>query len=139
MKIKIVESGWAGYTGYFGAVEFKDGVSVGDVSQAEINNLSANIRIQTIEGDNVGVLKQYEESRNKPASAGATPTPAAEFVASLLAPTSYTREQLEEIADQKGIAGLRAIGEQFGVRAKSISDLIDGILEAQAPAADVKE
>lgn len=68
-------------------------------------------------------------------------TPAAEFVADGDAPSEgnqqsaphiYTREELEVIADKDGIAGLRLISEPMEVRSKKITELIDGILKAQA-------
>ena len=43
----------------------------------------------------------------------------------------YTKESLEEIADAEGIAGLRAIGNEYGVKANSIAALIKEILQAQ--------
>lgn len=36
----------------------------------------------------------------------------------------YTAEQLEKIADEQGIAGLRAIAEPLGIKARSIAELI---------------
>jgi hypothetical protein len=39
-----------------------------------------------------------------------------------------SREELEAIADKKGIAGLREIGERLDVRAKNIPSLIEKIL-----------
>ncbi len=43
----------------------------------------------------------------------------------------FTREELESIADCEGIAGLRQIGNQIGVKAKGIVEMIEGILKAQ--------
>ena len=37
----------------------------------------------------------------------------------------YTREQLEAIADQQGIAGLREIADKYNVKSNSISGLVD--------------
>lgn len=42
-----------------------------------------------------------------------------------------TREELEAIADEKGITGLREIGNELGVKSNSIEDLIGKILAAQ--------
>lgn len=42
-----------------------------------------------------------------------------------------TREELEAIADEKGISGLREIGNELGVKSNSIEDLIGKILAAQ--------
>ena len=43
----------------------------------------------------------------------------------------YTKEELEKIADEKGISGLRDIAVQFGVTSNSISSLIYKILDRQ--------
>jgi hypothetical protein len=50
----------------------------------------------------------------------------------VVAAGAWTREALEAVADEKGINGLRAIGEPVGVKGRSIPDLITAILEAQA-------
>lgn len=44
---------------------------------------------------------------------------------------TYTREELEAMADDKGIAGLREVGEARNVRSNSIDSLINKILKAQ--------
>lgn len=38
---------------------------------------------------------------------------------------TFTRKQLEELADKEGIAGLRNIGSQYGVKGRSIVEIID--------------
>lgn len=43
----------------------------------------------------------------------------------------YTREQLEQIADEKGMAGLRRVADEFGIKGKSIPGLIEAILQKQ--------
>jgi hypothetical protein len=43
----------------------------------------------------------------------------------------YTREELEKIADDKGIAGLREIADPMGVKDNSIMGLIKEIIQAQ--------
>ena len=44
---------------------------------------------------------------------------------------TYTRTELEEIADKDGIVGLRKIGEDFGVKSNSIESLMDKIEKSQ--------
>lgn len=48
--------------------------------------------------------------------------------------SSYTRGQLEIVADQEGISGLREIGKGLDVKSNSIEDLIVKILGAQGSA-----
>jgi hypothetical protein len=45
--------------------------------------------------------------------------------------TIYSREQLEAIADQEGIHGLRKVGDVLNVKGVSIRTLIEDILKAQ--------
>lgn len=45
--------------------------------------------------------------------------------------TVYERAELEKIADEKGIAGLREIADPMGVKDNSINGLIKEILQAQ--------
>lgn len=47
-------------------------------------------------------------------------------------PTNFTREELEKIADEKGIKGIREIADPLGLKSNSIVPLIDAILEKQA-------
>lgn len=47
-------------------------------------------------------------------------------------PKVYIREELEAIADTKGIAGLRAIDDELNAKALGIPSLITAILNAQA-------
>lgn len=48
----------------------------------------------------------------------------------------YSRQELEAIGHNDGVAGLRPIGDKLDVKGRAISDLIDRILEAQAEAAE---
>ena len=43
----------------------------------------------------------------------------------------YTREQLEQTADEQGITGLRRIADEFGLKGKSIPGLIEAILQKE--------
>lgn len=51
----------------------------------------------------------------------------------------YTREQLEAVVDEGGLTGLREIGAKVGVKAGSINDLIDRILEVAGEKAEEVE
>ncbi len=43
----------------------------------------------------------------------------------------YTKESLTEIYEEKGFSALRAIGDKFGVKGRSLKGLIADILKAQ--------
>lgn len=141
-----------------GGVQFIDGVSVGLVAPFQVNIFKSNFEgVQILQDDGVTVdealealelpimprgyyiefgvdlpspyLTHYDGTYDD-AEALAIPVEQARQVAN--AKTSkYSREDLEAIADTKGIAGLRAIADEFGVKGRSVSDLIEAIL-AQA-------
>lgn len=133
MKLKIVEKGMETYSGYFGQIEFKDGVSVRDVTIVESNLVSALVRINWVEdGKDVGRAEITSVAFDKVAEVApdrsAKPVEAEPEKAK---PMKYSREDLEAIADSKGLSGLREIGSQYGVKSTSITKLIEAILEAQ--------
>ena len=122
MKIKIVGAGWAGYTGHFGTIEFKDGVSVEDVSPIEAQRLGAVVQIETLEGVNPSVAQRIIDSRSEFMEIATTPrTPE---VVPEKKPMPYSAKELEEIADKGGIKALREIADQYGVKGRGISELI---------------
>ncbi|EPO1520846.1 hypothetical protein ACT6ML_004524, partial [Escherichia coli] len=100
--------------------------------------ICASMRATTVEGKNVSPSAAYS-SRNNLTAEDIVETPAPDIVpmkrgAAETKPKPvqrFTREELESIADCEGIAGLRQIGNQIGVKAKGIVEMIEGILKAQ--------
>ena len=145
MKLKIIETGWAGFTGNFGGVEFVDGVSE-EVTSLQAQRLANLVQIETLEGKNPSSSQIALDSACVPMSES---MPSANIVGDMggeatAAGAKYTREQLEQIADAKGIEGIRAIAEKMNLKGKSIAGLIESILAQQAgpvvapaPAAEV--
>lgn len=153
MKVKIVEAGYQGYTGFLGSFEFEDAVSVCDLAPRDINRLSVNISIVNAEDNSaIGTLSDFEENLRAsfpietPESSGvkfasvgdvietddASPVPDTVTASEIVEPTKYTRVNLEALADKEGIAGLRTIADTFGVKGTSITGLIEQIINAQA-------
>lgn len=142
MKVKITQSGWAGYTGFLGTTEFADGVSVNELSPHEADRLGALVTVEKIEGGQVGISQTWLEHYGDSAPVGATldrggeghvvnePAP---VVPRPLATESrlYSRADLETVAEGKGIQGLREIAGPMGIKATSITTMIDKILQAQ--------
>lgn len=146
MKIRLIDDGYRQFTGMFGSVEFKDGVSVGDVASSDARLLAAVVGVEVVGGDiDLSASAEFQAAKDMPASTTNLPT-----VAELIergemtsdepqtkpepfAQAAYTRDDLEKIADKSGIAGLRAIGDPLGVRANSIANLITAILKALDP------
>ncbi len=133
MKIKLVEPGWETFSDYLGFVLFKDGESVEDVSPAEAARLASIVRIETLEGRNPSPAQMILDNWSGPMIVATTDTADA---AKAPAPVkSWTQEELSAIADEKGIKGLREIGDALGVKGTGISDMISKIVEATKGAA----
>ena len=136
MKIKLVEPGWETFSDYLGFVLFQNGESVEDVSPAEAARLASIVRIETLEGRNPSPAQMILDSWSGPMIVATTDTADATKAASQAAPAkSWTQEELSAIADEKGIKGLREIGDALGVKGTGISDMISKIVEATKGAA----
>jgi hypothetical protein len=131
MKIKIVMPGWAGFTGYLGMTEFADGVSVHDVGKIEAQRLASCVSIETMDGHNPSAAQEIIDSRSVALPLATTPAAEKPDESAVMAMT-YTPAELGEIADKGGIKAIREIADKFGVKGKSISEIISG-LSAIAP------
>ena len=142
---RIIQKGWETYTGDIGQVLFKDGLTIEDYPEVYIDRVAASFAMVDIEtGDPAGLAhrmiatpalrmpvadKLDQMSAEQIAIADAA---AVADAARTLRPTSFlTLEQLEAVVDAKGIQGLREIALPYGVKAKSINDLMGAILKAQ--------
>ncbi|MDP9155286.1 MAG: PhoH family protein [Pseudomonadota bacterium] len=109
MKIRLLQPGWETMTGNFGGVEFVDGLSVGDVTAREAQRISNTVVCELEDGTNPSstqaVLESYSRPMEVAGEAPAAPKPA-----------RYSEAELEAIAGEKGIKGLREIGDVLGVK-----------------------
>lgn len=160
MKIRLLDPGFAGYTGLFGVVEFIDGVSV-EISAAEAERFGTILPVEVVggefEGQNpsttqkmVDLAKKNTEElglREQALTQGQAPAPVVppepqapvqteSTGEETKVPTElsydYTAEQLAELADKQGIAGLRAFTDAYGVNGKSIAGIIAAMLTLKA-------
>lgn len=148
MKIRLLGTGYDKFTGEFGTVWFEDGVSVTDVSDIQARRFAALLSIECVDdgkdpGDgakfqrllDVGaVTVNYETKAQRLAREKAENGGQEKEVKKQEAKEPvvvYTREQLEQLADSKGIKGLREVGDKVGVRGSDIKKLINAILAAQ--------
>lgn len=139
MKIKLVEPGWETFSEYLGFTLFKDGESVEDVSSAEAARLASIVRIETLEGRDPSPAQMILDNWSGPMSVATTDTADAAKAASPAAPAkSWTKQELSAIADEKGIRGLREIGDDLGLKGTGIADLIVKIVEATKGVAAVE-
>lgn len=146
-RIKIVEAGWENYTSEMCGVQFVDGVSVAPVPRHQADRVGGIIKVVEVDEEGEGApvgqasrmvggltiaapivdgmrqpsMEEIEAERKLMAQRSGS-RPASVF---------YTREALEEIADHKGLKGLREVAAPWDVRDRSIPSLIKEILAAQ--------
>lgn len=141
MKLRLTQAGFESYTGQMGVVMFKDGLSETDVLPIDAIRISAALGADWEDGSPANVGDMYLNSMDVPAFVGGVndltmpvdPTTSNDQALGVPGGTTHSREALAKIADEQGIAGLRAIGDQFGVKGTSIVGLIDAILKQQGP------
>lgn len=144
MKLRLTAPGWQTYTGQMGVIFFENGLSVADVLPVDAVRVAGVIGAEWEDGRPANVSQIYldnmqteaaiaKDNREPEAPVEAKLADAAPLVADLMAPT-YTEDQLAEIADKSGIAGLREIAEPLGIKGNSIAGLVAAILKtAGAP------
>lgn len=161
MQIRLTDPGFAGYNGYFGNIMFTDGVSE-HISSVEAERLGCIVACETLDGENPSATQRMVDVRNKDLDelrgtahevsnlfaqaaeqSGDQVTEQVQSVNSSAAKPGFdfTREDLEALADAEGIAGLRNIGSQHGVKGRSIAEIIEELLALKeaAEAAASKE
>lgn len=157
-RIKIVNGIFAGYTGVLGmGRQFIDGASVEPLATAEAQMIAAEGDAYVIDAEGDFVLD--DAGRPFKVMPGAMPFPDSlgisfvdskrevrieeteaisdeptHVVADVEATSTgeqptYSREQLEAVADSEGLRGLREIGDAVGAKGKSIPELIERILD----------
>jgi hypothetical protein len=146
-RIRIVQPGWIGYTGEIGSVVFEDGVSVNVVAPVFIDRIGAEIQVVDADtGELQGAQVRMIESRCIPLNSMdqlqrtasieevAKPNDEPPIIKETEEPEEkivWTDEQLMAVADDKGINGLREIGNPIGAKGRSIPELISNILKCQ--------
>lgn len=135
-RLRITEPGWDSYTGPLGGVMFTNGLSDDLVDATTARRLGSIIRIDMVDsGVQAGAASDLQRHAEVKAPVlPESPTyDATQAQAATKEPAKpkYTREQLEEVADKNGIAGLREIAEPMGIKGRGIAELISEILAAQ--------
>ncbi len=136
-KIRITQAGWANFTDTMCGVEFVDGLSVYPVPHNLILTLGSLFSIEGVdEQEQVGMGAHVKASRTTkakvvPALADSTPESVGISTDAVAPVKKFTREELETIADEHGIAGLREIADGFKVKGRGIMELIAEITKAQ--------
>jgi len=154
MKIRIVEKGWAGFTGELGRSVFVDGISVDHVAPADIERIGSSVRIEEVqeniavgEGTQLGPANQDLQAQNLRAEVAKTRAPRTPQIKDGNEPGAepekpfvqvpvdsakiWSFEELEQLADARGIAGIREIATTLNLKGNSISKLIGAVMKAQ--------
>lgn len=139
VRIRLLNPTLAGLNGVFGNYSFTDGVSE-QMLRREAERLSVITAVEFLDVENLwerksrerGLVRSDNLNVSQTAKQGVSEVkPKKSSTGIEKSVTTYSREQLEAIADAKGIQGLREIAEPLGVKAVSIRTLIDGILSEQ--------
>lgn len=167
MKVRIIDSGFANFTGMFGSVEFVSGVS-DDISKAEAERLGAILRIECadtgvnpsstqrmvdVHNQNVSEIIRREApmlaAKEAEAAAEAEKVAKVAKVANAIVKSqvvvpvgldySYTEDDLDAIVKREGIAGLRGFSEKYGVNGRSIASMIKELMILAAEHAPVAQ
>jgi hypothetical protein len=146
--VKVVATGWAGFSGNLGGHQFKDGISVDPLPVRQIDRIAALVKCVFIN----------EQGKEEPAGAAHRMAGGSTIPAKVLAPLKgpnredvltekrdqaaasrdpakvkyHTFAELESIGSTEGIAGLRRVGDFWNVKHRGIPQLITLILQAQA-------
>jgi hypothetical protein len=142
MKLRLLDSGMQHYTAQMGAVFFVDGLSTADVSHKDATRIAAVYRCEYEDGTNPSVSQfLLDQMHTEAVSTSATtvstePVKSAEPVAPVKSAVVWNEVDLAKIADEKGIQGLRDIGEPMGIKGNSIRGLIDALVKATGGAVD---
>jgi hypothetical protein len=131
-RIRMIDTSFANLTGEFGGVEFVDGLSTREVTTIEAMRIAGCVRAELVDGTNPSIAQIIIDSKNAAMSTDMVRevTPEGNLVVPVPAKI-WTEKELEEIADEKGIAGLREIGDTLDVRSNSIPKLISAIIARQ--------
>ena len=128
--LKIAQKGFENFSGYMGDVEFVDGVSVEAVSMAECRRLGCIMSVETLDGQNPSTTQLWEDMRYQPLTQPRAKAEEPEATPEVSGEKTmrYSREDLEQIADERGISGLREVAAEFGVKGRSINELIEELV-----------
>ncbi len=150
--LKIISNGWQGYNGQLNIITFRNGISTEPVPPRIADRIAASVRVVACDADgNEGEETVHVGVQHRLISESMMRAPVREPLAqqsdadkklearldaarALSAPVDdlFTRVDLEKIADEKGIKGLRDIADAWTVKGRSIPELIDKILAAQS-------
>lgn len=130
MKLRITQKGFENYTGQMGMVNFISGLSTENVEGVHAARIAGGMECRWEDGSAANPAELLIASYNSPVPTLVITAPVAEAATNVVKTKTFTEAELSEIADKQGVAGLRDIAKDYGVKGKSIRELIDGILRS---------
>lgn len=151
VHVVLKQAGYQNFSGYLLGHRFEDGRSTMPVPIQHALRLGAAYVCQTDAGEVISPNHiTYEDAATvaadpvaaSPASQPKEEAPVAEDEVmdfmdvgeEMPEAKTWTSVELEALADAEGIQGLREIGDELGVKERSIKGLIEGIVKAQSGA-----
>lgn len=148
VRVRLVQANWDHYTGQYGPHMFKDGVSIDRIPQVFVDRIAAQVRcVNADTGNPLGLaqrmidadimkiempvappLQTAPEGQLEKDQATVEESKAVEQKDAL---RLYSYDELCALVDEKGINGLREVAAPYGVKGRSIPDLITALLNAQ--------
>jgi hypothetical protein len=131
MKIKLTQPGWETYSGPMAGAMFENGLAdnVTPRVAAKIGNI---VQCETEDGENPSMSQQIINSQATNMSAVTLLEAGDKAPKDEVKPARiYTQQELEAIADKRGIDGLREIAKPLGLKGVSIAKLLVAIVEKQ--------
>lgn len=144
IKLKLIEPGFEKYTGELCRAQFVDGESVEGLAPAQADQIASVMRTEAVDCEYISPaeetnIRDRSAPQLEPMKTQSEEEKAAEENSGendkVVVSKIYTEDELAKIADEKGIQGLREIGDPIGAKDVSISGLIRDILAAQEKAA----
>lgn len=144
--LKLIQRNYVGYTGQVGRWSFVDGVSVEPIPPVERIRIAANFQVVELDEDGnvigspspahtVVANHRTRLQLREPLARQTEDEKKDENVRVVMGSEErrvvLSREALENVASESGIAGLREIAAPWNVRSKSIPVLMQMIIDAQ--------
>ena len=138
-RIRLGKKNLASFTGQRGKHQFKDGVSVEFIADADANYMGAiEIVFDADTGEQLGPGAQLRRARLRNRDKAGDPssavqkkvTPEVQVAPKVLAEVTYDFDidSLNLLAEKEGINGVRGIASTYGVKGTSILGLIDALI-----------
>lgn len=144
--LRLIQKGYEGYTGPIGSYEFANGVSVSQLVRPDRDRIAAAFECSEFEtaggSENLAGVAHRLVAESKAMSEAHEPLArqtddekeienASAALAGEPMRQIFTREDLEAVADKKGLAALREVAKPWDVKHRSIPALISLVLTAQ--------